>query len=583
MERLKSSSSSSVANEEFSVFNDYMHTPSKMDDRLTEVIKKASGFSKAIVLVCGNSGDGKSHLIARLKKSGDIDDSFEIYIDATSADKKGMKANDKLREKLLQLSDDKIADGNKFKIIVAINLGILNDFLKNYESEFSLLKKYVDDQGLFENVPAWKYKKMTEEKEDNHNYFIGHVDFTSFHRYEITPNGLNLQFIKGLLSKIVADDPRNDMRKAFDTQCLNCPKRTNCPVYWNYKRLIMDDIFREYIVEVLAETIIKHNIAPSVREINNFFYEIIIGNTFDEAKISVNSTERLQHFIDNLSLNLLFEGRDGLLALVSEQDALNSKERKYDKELISLNLKPSFEKWLKEVAANNQDELTQVDFDLTYCQTNYAKEYKKIEAAIKRDVFKYYIRLTDLKNRQHDQRYLEFLRYLYAYNIGDEQKCKNLIALIKDSVYVWNGRLGEMSGGTVKNAVIYGRGTDRYFLYKTIDIQFQVDKSIQKIDGDGEFPNFASSLRFNFNLKDNPSRKITLDVDYELFNLLMEISNGYIPTNSDRKKNVNFDSFVRTLLSESDSDICVYSRYENGKTYRITKDEFGSYAFENEG
>ena len=52
-----------------------------------------------------------------------------------------------------------------------------------------------------------------------------------------------------------------------------------------------------------------------------------------------------------------------------------------------------------------------------------------------------------------------------------------------------------------------------------------------------------------------------------------EMKEGYIPTDNDRKQNVNFDSFVRTLLAESESDIYIYSRYEDGKTYKITKDE----------
>ena len=68
MEKLKSSSSSSVANEEFSAFNNYMHTPSKMDDMLANIITEAGKYPKSLVLVCGNSGDGKSHLIARLKE-----------------------------------------------------------------------------------------------------------------------------------------------------------------------------------------------------------------------------------------------------------------------------------------------------------------------------------------------------------------------------------------------------------------------------------------------------------------------------------------------------------------------------------
>lgn len=583
MEKLKSSSNSSVANEEFTDFNEYMHTESKMDERLTNVIKNAANYQKSLVLVCGNSGDGKSHLIASLKGRGVIDERFKVYIDATSADRKGMKANDKLREKLLPLSDEEICDGKSFRLIVAINLGILNDFLKNYEKEFSILKKYVDEQGLFENIPAWKYEKMKKEKVPNEDYYIGHVDFTSFHRYEITPGGLNLEFIQGLLDKIITNDSRNIMRMSFNNVCEKCPKRSNCPVYWNFKRIVQDKVYREYIVDVLAETIIKNNIAPSVREINNFFYEIIIGSTFDEELINANSTGRLVHFINNLSLNLLYESKDGLLKLVAEQDALNSKNRKYDKELVTLNLKPSFEKWLKEEAHKFNNELLQIDIGLVYCQTNYASEYKKLESEIKRSVFKYYIRYIDSQHREHDRKYIEFLQYLYAYNTGNEQKCKELINLIKECVYTWNGRLGDNSGDTVKNAIIYGKGTDRYYLYKVVEIIFQVDKTIEKIDEDGEFPNFASTLRFSFALNEKNSKRLSIDLDYELYDLLIEMKEGYIPTENDRKKNVNFDSFVRTLLTESESNIYIYSRYEKGKTYKITKDEFGTYAFENEG
>lgn len=583
MEKLKSSSSSSVANEEFTSFNNFMHTTSKMDSRLTEVVRKAAIYNKALVLVCGNSGDGKSHLIARLKESGVITDGFSVYIDATSADKKGMKANDKLKEMLMPLSDAKLNDGVTFRLIVAINLGILNDFLKNYEVEFMALKAYVEQQGLFDNVPAWKFEKMKEEVAEASNYFIGHVDFTSFHRYEISATGLDLDFIHGLLGKIVSDDQRNEIYASYKSECQNCPKRTNCPVYWNYRKLTQDETYREYIVEILAETIIKNNIAPSVRDINNFFYEIIIGSTFEETLINDSSTARLVHFIDNLSLNLLFEGSEGLLAYVGKQDALNNRERGYDKELITLNLKPSFEKWLREVAQKYGNELEQVDTDLVYCQNSFAKEYKSIEREIKRTLFKYYIRLMDSHGRKHDERYLKFLTYLFAYNVGEEQKCKDLIALIKDSIYVWNGRLGDNGGNTVKNAVICGKGNERYYLYKVIDVQFQVDRSIQPITQEGSFPNFATALRFGFSLKEKPAKKIFLDVDYELFDLLSEISGGYTPTDTDRKQNVNFDSFVRMLLAESDSDIHVYSRYEDGKTYRIAKDEFGTYSFENEG
>lgn len=583
MEKLKSSSINSVANEEFTDFNEYMHTTSKLDEELTEIVREASGFSKALVLVCGNSGDGKSHLIANLKKSGVIDNSFEVYIDATSADKKGMKANDKLREKLMELSDNEIENGNQFRIVVAINLGILNDFLKNYAQEFTYIKKYVDKYGLFGNVPTWKYKKIKSEKEENSSVYIGHIDFTSFRRYEITPNGLNLQFVYGLLEKIISRDSKNKMRESFNNKCEFCSKRSNCPVYFNYKKLSNDAGYRKKIVDILAETIIKHNISPSVRDINNFFYEIIVGNKFDESKINSKSIDKLVHFLENLSLNLLYDGKDGLLRFTSELDALNDRERKYDEILITLNLKPSFERWIEDIANGNKDEFEILNADLKYCQVNCAKEYKVKEADIKRGIFKYYIRFLDFEEKKADERYTEFLKYIYAYNVGDEKSCKDLIELIKYCVYTWNGRLGNMDGENIKNAVIYGKGTDRYYLYKIVSVTFKTDNSVEKIDPIGEYPYFLSCLKMNFSINDNPTKLVLLDVDFELFDLLKDIREGYIPTDYDRKKNVNFDSFVRTLVKESKSDIYVYSRYENGKTYQIEEDEFGTYTFKKKG
>ena len=72
MEGLKSSSNLSVANDKFSAFNKYMHVPSKMDARLKGIIEDAKGNTKSLVLVCGNSGDGKSHLIANFIEKGII-------------------------------------------------------------------------------------------------------------------------------------------------------------------------------------------------------------------------------------------------------------------------------------------------------------------------------------------------------------------------------------------------------------------------------------------------------------------------------------------------------------------------------
>ena len=137
LEKIKSSSVESVANKEFSDFNKYMHIPTEMDNELEIVIRRAVGYPKSLVLVCGNSGDGKSHLIGKMMTDGIIKETeFDVYIDATSSDKKGLFANDKLKEKLMPFRDGFIDNRETYRLIVAINLGVLNDFLKKYRNEF---------------------------------------------------------------------------------------------------------------------------------------------------------------------------------------------------------------------------------------------------------------------------------------------------------------------------------------------------------------------------------------------------------------------------------------------------------------
>lgn len=583
MEGLKSSSNLSVANDKFSAFNKYMHVPSKMDDRLKGIIEDAKGNTKSLVLVCGNSGDGKSHLIANFIEKGIIKlaKEFDVYIDATSSDRKGMRANEKLREKLDEFSDEKLGNGVIYRLIVAINLGVLNDFIKNYENEYKVLKKYIDDQGLFDNIPAWKYKLMEQNSVEQEKYYLGHVDFTSFHRYEIGDNGIDATFITKLFEKVVSNVPGNTIYEAFDKTCKSCPNKSNCSVYWNYFELTENKKLREYIVNVLIRAIIKGNLAPSVREIDDFIYEIIIGRTFEESEIMSKSVNRLTHFIQNTTLNLMFENYDGLMQYTSKEDVLGLAERRCDTELIALNLKPDFETWLMEEAIAFSPVYSQIRNDILFCKHNLAKRYKEKEQEIKQTVYKLFIRMKAVQEPILDEKYENYLKLLYYYNAGMENKCKELIQLVEECVYLWNGRLGDKSGNNIKTGVIVGRSSARYYLYKKMEVSFAKNTNVVPLNQGEEFPNFSSTMRFGFKLKDKIN-VIMLDIDYELYSFLLEVKAGYVPTNSDKKKNVKYDTFVRKIIAESDSDTYVYSRIEDGKTYRISKDDFGDYKFDYE-
>ena len=581
MEGLKSSSSNSVANEEFSKTNEYMHIESPMDDSLSNLILNARTVDKALVLVCGNSGDGKSHLIANFLNNGVIiPEEFEIYIDATSSDRKGVLANKRLRRKLDEFSDMKISDNTTKRMIIAINLGVLNDFLKNYESEFKKLKEYVDSQELFDNNPSWRVAAINDKTAEQKDYLFGHVDFTSFHRIALCKSGLDTSFFSKLLGKIITDSPDNEIYSAFSSECSNCARKDRCPVYWNYKELCDNLDLRQHIIYVISKTIVKANLSPSVREINNFFYEVIVGRGCDEPQMKSNPIESLMHLITNSTLWLLYESREGLLQYVSKEDILSDSKRICDEELISLNLKPDFERWLWDKGAMISPIFKQIYNDILFCKNKNGKDYKEHENEIKQAVFKLFIRTQNINNIS-DSRFQKYLEYLFYYNIGKEDGCQNLIQLIEECVYLWNGRLSDKSGSNVKNGVIVYRVSDKYYLYKKLDVRFSRDAHIRMLSTDAELPFFSFSMQFNFRLKDS-NTVFPLDIDYELFDFLIEVKNGYIPTNTDKKRNVKYDSFVRSLIADSDSDTFVYTRNDEGKTYKISKNDFDKYCFDYE-
>ena len=250
-----------------------------------------------------------------------------------------------------------------------------------------------------------------------------------------------------------------------------------------------------------------------------------------------------------------------------------------DSQLTSLNLKPDFEAWLQETAADISPIYIQIYNNILFCKSSNARQYKADESDIKQMVFKLYIRMKSVLEYRSDQIYDAYLKLLYFYNCGAEDKCKELIQLVEECVYLWNGRLGDRGGTNIKNGVITYRQSTKYYLFKRLDVKFAKNINIVPLAQNEDFPNFSSTMRFSFKLKDSRA-VIPLDIDYELYSFLLEVRAGYIPSNNDRKKNVKYDTFVRKLIAESDSDIYVYSRIEDGRIYRISKDDFDNYTFD---
>lgn len=149
LSKLRKLSMESVENTaSFDAFKKYLHVLRPVESDLRNLLSKVNAVNKkTLVLLCGSAGDGKSHLISYLRNADDAHllDSFELYNDATESSAPMLTSIDTLAEKLAPFNDENCSIDDGFKMILAINLGTLNNFIESEKGKnFSTLKKYVE-------------------------------------------------------------------------------------------------------------------------------------------------------------------------------------------------------------------------------------------------------------------------------------------------------------------------------------------------------------------------------------------------------------------------------------------------------
>lgn len=141
----------------FAPLKKYMHVPRQTEADFRTLIQEISGVDhKQLVLVCGSAGDGKSHLLSYLKYADEdrILDSWRIINDATESDAPNQTAIQTLAKRIEPFRDDRLNGYGNEKVVLAINLGMLNNFIDSEEGKsFSKLKQYVLENNIFSVTP----------------------------------------------------------------------------------------------------------------------------------------------------------------------------------------------------------------------------------------------------------------------------------------------------------------------------------------------------------------------------------------------------------------------------------------------
>lgn len=531
--RLKESSKHAVIDgSEYSLddFKEYLHVERKVERDLKEKVIASSKLSKSqLILVCGNVGDGKSHVLSYLNQSLKKEiSSFKIHNDATEAfnpDESFVETLSKVLNNFRDVNLGKFDD----KVLLAINLGTLNNFLDEKGDEFTQLKEYVDRKGILKT-------DVIDKCDFEENSFFQYVNFTDYQLYSLTADGCVSDIVEQLLSKVVSQTPNNPIAVAYE-KMRTYYSNYFCPVFFNYHFLSTADN-RMYVSQLVIKSLIKSKEIISLRAILNFVYDIIIPIDYQQLseseflnKLQSQSSENL---ISNVLPNYLFIHPELSLLFqkIQLEDPCNFRSETTDDSIIRVintnQLKGFIENNIQEKLLNegvgshivnlsdNKVLLTQTYIRLFYISTpNYRADNAKP--------------------------YCQYIEFLYHYNCKNVKQLRVLYNIVNGACKKWNGNPEK------ENRVIIdiGKKQNKYRILIPFKPKALPGKSaalqLERLD------KFNSQLKVTYEKPDKSS--IDLHIDYGLFNLMLRVNNGYRPNKLDIQSYVNFISFLSQLIS----------------------------------
>ena len=248
---------------------------------------------KALILLCGSAGDGKSHLLSYLGNadSEHLLNSFELYNDATESSAPSLTSIDTLAVKLSAFDDQHILEDDGSRMVLAINLGTLNNFIESEKGgNFSLLKKYVEENEIFSS-----YVRPNAYQEGS---VFQHVSFSDYQIFTLCEDGVRTTYLEELLNKIFDQSQGNPFFKAYQTNstCTLCQK---CPLRHNFE-FLFNPVHRKGIINKIVEVVIKDKAIVSTRDVLNLVYDLLVHPEFSYetfCHVGTSETQYLTEYI----------------------------------------------------------------------------------------------------------------------------------------------------------------------------------------------------------------------------------------------------------------------------------------------
>lgn len=561
LSKLRKSSAESVENTTaFDSFKEYLHVERQVELELKDILRNINANqSKCLVLLCGSAGDGKSHLISYLKNfdSEQLLTDYEPYNDATESSEPTLTSIDTLAEKLSSFNDDNINVEDGKKMIIAINLGTLNNFIDSEKGErFSKLKSYVEVNAIFSG-----YGQNVGYQADS---IFQHVSFSDYQVFSLGSNGIETAFLDALFKKVFRKNMQNPFYTAFE-QCGKCALCTRCPVRHNYEFLSID-ANQKTIIERIVEIVIKDKAIVSTREVLNLLYDLMVHPDFDPSQIRVvtSDVQYLTNYLNWTTPMLLNEYEDisPMLNAIGKHDILKDRSSRSDSDITRFhsleNIQEVFEKATSDTVYHVLNNLTDISV------------LGGIKPELKKIIYRFIARINDFGTERIDtlgqQRLREFIRFLYFQNSGNEKKLGGLYKSARYAILGWDGKFED-------NHICIDDTNDQLWVLEQLQIKSVINKNAQQINGN--IQRFSPSLILRFKKSDLAmGESAELNVDFALYEMISDMKDGYRPTVQDKNRHADFVSFVQRLIEFGNkSERVMLIPKESDKNYKMIFEE----------
>ena len=562
LSKLRKSSAESVENTNaFNHFKEYLHVERHVEIELRKLLRSVNEKQgKCLVLLCGSAGDGKSHLISYMKNSDTegLLEGYELYNDATESSEPTLTSIDTLADKLTDFDDEHYDNADGSKMIIAINLGTLNNFIESAKGKsFTKLRKYVEENKILSS-----YAQETGYKDKS---VFQHVSFADYQVFSLSENGIQTVFLEKLLEKVFSQNDDNPFYQAYKKEETNCQLCQRCPVRHNFE-FLSDPKNQQVLIHRIVQAVIIDKTIVATREVLNLLYDLIVHPDFDKQKISIGTSD-VQYLNDYISWTtpmLLDEYEDisPLINAMRSHDVLRNRTAIADEEATRFHSLDNIEKVFEDTTKGTP-----------YIVLNTISNVSQlggIKPELKKIIYRFIARLKamehNLNRSEKEIRFEQYLSYLYDQNSGNEKKLAALYESTKKAVLNWDGEFGG-------DFICIDESNEHHWILEELKLKAAINKDASKITGEIQRFSPIISLRYKKDGQDN-TKPVTIKIDFALYELISDMKAGYRPTMQDKNRHTDFVSFVQQLIELGNKEERVTIIPKDGdKKYQIVFEE----------